>query len=278
MTLFSEITGTNENPLPMTGIQQWDQEGVLHLKGFIPEPLIEAYVEERTRILSGTQKWRSGWNDPCPYLRVPSMMDLATEPRLMSAIAPLIGGNNPGLHLCLTGFESTERAWHQDRFLNPESVGEHYIAAWIVLEDVSESAGPFEYVPGSHRWPVIERSKVWDRMRLLGQDPHAPTWPSDSQGFVGEACEAAITENKAEVRQFLGKRGDVLLWHASLVHRGSLPKDRSLERRALIAHYSSVAHRPDMPDLRKHSNGSFYFHFPQFLTEPSESTHKSKTA
>jgi len=271
---FQEISTLGTPRLQQTGIQQWDEEGVLHLKDFIPHDLIEAYVQERTNLIGSTDKWRPGWNDAVPYLRVQSMKELACFRPLTEAIRPLIGGHEPGLHLCLTGFQSTERAWHQDRYLNPEYVGERYIAAWIALEDVHEDAGPFEYVPGSHRWPVIERSKVWSRMRQVGQNPDLPTWPSDSQSWVGTACENEIQERGIKTARFLGKKGDVLLWHASLVHRGSKPKNPELERRSLISHYSSIHARPDMQSMRRMENGSFYFFFPEGLKEPSKSTHK----
>lgn len=265
---FREISTHNSLRLPLSGQQQWDEDGVLLLPGFIPGDLIDAYVEERTKLIGGTDSWRPGWNDATPYQHVPTMRALALHRPLTEAIRPLIGGNEAGLHLCLTGFQSTERAWHQDRYLNPETVGEHYIAAWISLGDVDPEAGPFEYVPGSHRWSVIERRKVWSRMRQLGQKPDLPTWPSDSEGWVGEACDEEIARRQASIRPFLGKRGDVLLWHASLVHRGSKPRNKALERRALIAHYSSIRHRPDMPHLVKAENGSFYFSFPGASVTP----------
>lgn len=275
MTTFQEITAENTNPLPPTGIPQWDQEGVLHLERIIPESLIDAYVQERRHLLEGTQNWLPGWNGPCPYLHVYSMRNLALYRPLTEAMKPLIGGNEPGLHLCLSGFRSTERALHMDSYLNPAGVEDHYIAAWIVLEDVHPDAGPFEYVPGSHRWPVIRREKVWDAMKVMNQRFDADSWPSDTQGWVGQACEQEIARRGESLKQFIGKRGDVLLWHSQLVHRGSIPRNDKLERRSLISHFSSIKHRPDMPAPTQAPNGSYYFVFPDYK-EPGISTHKSK--
>lgn len=270
--MFDQITGPNKHK-PHSNVE-WERDGVLLLKSVIPDSLIDAYVAEREKVLGGTPKWRSGWNDPTPYLRIQSMKELALHRALTEKIAELIG-SEPGLHLCLTGFQSTERAWHQDSYLNPESVGENYLAAWIALDDISPDAGPFEYAPGSHLWPVIQREKVWNQMRKIGQDPSLPTWPSDSQGWVGEACDFEIKRRNAETRTFIAKRGDVLLWHSSLVHRGSEPINRDIERRALIAHYSSIKARPDMPHIKRMENGSHYFDFAHGYTEPEKSTHTS---
>lgn len=271
---FRDISVVCAERLPKPGIQQWDRDGVLHLEGIIPGDLIDAYVEERTRMLQGTPKWRLGWYSPTPYLFVPTMKALALYRPLTESISPLIGGHEPGLHLCLTGFQSTQRAWHQDRYLNPETVGERYIAAWIVLDDVHEDSGPFEYIPGSQNWPVIERQKVWDAMKRMGQEFHPDHWPSDSQGWVGEACELESYNRGGQIKSFLGKKGDVLLWHASLIHRGSKPRNPTLERRSLIAHYSSIHARPDMPDLRREANGSYFFSFQDGYKERETSAHQ----
>jgi hypothetical protein len=272
---FQNITTDGTSRIPRTGFDQWDEDGVLHIKGLMPDSLIDAYIAERTSLLGGTPKWRPGWNGPTPYLQVQSMMALATYRPLTEAMKKLIGHAEPGLHLCLTGFQSTERRYHQDSYLNPPGVNDRYIAAWIVLEDVHPDAGPFEYVAGSHRWPVITRDKVWQQMKIKGQNPDLPTWPSDSQDWVGSACEGEIGMRESRVTQFLGKRGDVLLWNAFLVHRGSAPRDRALERRALIAHYSDVGARPDMEHRKQLANGSWYFDFPH-NREPESSTHKAQ--
>lgn len=270
--MFSKITVPNDHKTHPN--IAWDCHGVAFLPGLIPGELIDAYVEERKRLIGGTPKWRTGWNDPTPYMRVRSMLDIACHRPLTEEIKPLIGWKEPGLHLCLTGFQSTERAWHQDRYLNPEYVGEKYIAAWIALDDIHEDSGPFEWIPGSHLWPVIERSKVWEEMRARGQDPNLPTWPSDSEGWVGAACEEEIRRQGVTKKAFYARRGDVLLWHASLVHRGSKPRNAELERRSLICHYSAIDARPDMPHLRRMENGSFYFWFEHGLREPMDSTHR----
>lgn len=253
---------SNHKPrLPLTGHSQWDEEGVAHLKGLIPHALIDAYVAERKKLIGDTDLWRPGWNDANPYQRVPTMLRLATFRPLSEQIKFFMGDHEPGLHLCLTGFQSTERAFHSDSYLNPEYVRDRYIAAWIVLDDVHPDSGPFEYAPGSHRLPILEREKIWSKMKQLGQDPNLPTWPSDSQGWVGASCERELQERGYPIKQFLGKKGDVLLWHAYLIHRGSKPKNKELERRSLIAHYSSIHARPDMQHMRRTEEGSFYFTF-----------------
>lgn len=255
---YLDITGPNDHVTHAN--LDWERDGVLLLPKIIPDNIIDAYVAERRTLLGETDRWRPGWPDPTPYMRVSTMRDLALYRPLTEAIAKL-QGEEPGLHLCLTGFQSTERRWHSDRYLNPETVGERYIAAWIALGDTHVDAGPFEYVAGSHKWPVIERQKVWDTHAKLGGTFHHERWPWDTEGWVGDVCEAEILARGKTVTPFIANRGDILLWHASLIHRGSLPKDKSLERRSLICHYSGIGARPDMRPPVRLDSGSYYFPF-----------------
>ncbi|MBL9007487.1 MAG: phytanoyl-CoA dioxygenase family protein [Myxococcales bacterium] len=34
------------------------------------------------------------------------------------------------------------------------------IALWFAFDTIHPDSGPFEYVPGSHRWPIMRRPKV----------------------------------------------------------------------------------------------------------------------
>lgn len=243
---------------------QWMTEGVVTLKKFLPEELMNAYTYARQKHLGGgpmekTGWYKGGWTDPTPYLRVPEMKDIALYKPLMDIMKSLLG-DDMGLHLCLTGYTSTERRWHQDDYLNPPFVKSRYAAVWMALEDVSPDAGPFQYVPGSHNWPTIRREKVWNNMSP--EEAASPGWPTISQDWVADACAEEIAKRGVGVVSYIPKRGDVLIWHGKLVHQGSKANNKELERRALIAHYSTLTARIDMPHRKQHPNGSWYFDFP----------------
>ena len=77
----------------------------------------------------------------------------------MDKIEMLIG-TPMGLNLALTGWRSTTRTWHQDDYLNPPYINCHYAAVWIALEDIDPDCGMFEFVPGSHKWPLTRGAKI----------------------------------------------------------------------------------------------------------------------
>ncbi|MBI3549118.1 MAG: phytanoyl-CoA dioxygenase family protein [Elusimicrobia bacterium] len=239
---------------PKRGLaREWWRHGAVRLPGLLPDGLIDAYTAVRAK-----HSDPGGWRSPSPYVHVKELRDLCLHPPLMDALRELIG-EPVGLHLNLTGWISTERDFHQDTYLNPAFVGTHYAAVWMALEDIHPDSGPFQFVPGSHRWPAIRRHLVFQYLTPDEQDH--PAWPSRTQGWVASACREEIARRRAKIETYLPKRGDALVWHSNLIHRGSPPRVPGTTRRALIAHYSALSKRPDMPIRRKHANGEPYFYF-----------------
>lgn len=231
----------------------YHQQGVAILPAWAPDALMTAY--ERAYERAGV--FPLGWPDCVPYTRIPELRELCLCDALVEVVEHLIG--QPCLlHLNLTGWVSTERAWHQDTYLNPPEVGDAYLAVWIALDTVHPEAGPFEWFPQSHRWPVLSREAVF---RELGPEQQAdPDWPRQTEELVAPLWEAEAARRGVTARRFLAGRGDVLLWHPRLVHRGSPPLDFGRSRKAVIAHYSGD--RADMPAERRIAHGRAHYYLP----------------
>lgn len=260
---FSEISEVPSDellpPLDRAGARpegryqkQWVHEGVVHLPSFLDPKLIDAYCRVREQI-----KDPKGWRSATPYMHVPEIKDLGLHPILMRIMKELIG-EEMGMHLNLTGWVSTERNWHQDDYLNPPYVMCHYAAVWFALEDIHPASGPFQYVPGSHKWALTRRDKLLSKYppELAQRD----SWPAETQGDVSVAFEEELKLHpECEVVNYIPKKGDVLIWHGRLMHRGSPPRVIGMPRKSLICHYSALSKRTDMPNRAQHTNGSWYF-------------------
>ncbi|MET4806363.1 phytanoyl-CoA dioxygenase family protein [Limibacillus sp. MBR-115] len=229
----------------------WRRQGYLILDNFMPSDLVESYAEARWRLLPKVH----GWNSAVPYMHVPEALALCTYAPLAAKLEELIS-EPMGLHLNLTSWVSTQRNWHQDDYLNPETLNSYYAAVWIALDDIHPDSGPFEYVPGSHRWPVMRREKI---RSLMPPYLRHGGWPKYSEPLVVAACEKEIARRRAETRQFIAKKGDVLIWHGRLLHRGTAPRNPTLQRRAMIAHYSAIDRRPRFPAAKQADGGGWYF-------------------
>jgi len=238
--LLPRLDQPNEEPATILQAE-WQDDGLVILPNFMPEYFLDKYAEAW---LKDNTDRPLGWPFDVPYMYIPSLMDMLAYEPLHRAMDELIG-EPMGTHLNLTGWRSTQRNWHQDGYLNPDHVHDFYCAVWIAIDDIHPDAGPFEYVRGSHTFPVITNGKML--AALKPEQRTDPNWPKYSEEILTPIFEQLIVDAELNIESFTAQKGDVLIWHSRLMHRGSTPNNPDLERRGCIAHYSGINHRPDMP-------------------------------
>ncbi len=119
---------------------------------------------------------------------------------------------------------------HRDPWYVNHTPRSHLLAAWIALEDIDEASGPLTYVPGSHVLPYYRFSTS----DIVFHDPRVT--PTERNAAVAH-MNAELTANGLKPKAFLPRKGQVLIWHASLVHGGSPVGDPARTRRSLVVHY-----------------------------------------
>jgi hypothetical protein len=250
---WADRTTTDPSSLTWPTVE-WRTIGAVHLRQFMPSALMDAYCAA----FEASGVGENGYGAGTPYLQVPELLDLCVHPPLMDVLEDLVG-EPMAVHLNLTGWISTTRDWHCDCYLSPPEVDGWYAAVWVALEDIDPDSGPFQYVPGSHRWPPLSQERVITLGNLNRNDPD---WPRHSEAILTPLYEAKINENGLRVATPAMKRGDVLVWHARLLHRGSVPKVPGTRRKAVISHYSALRRaKLDMPNVAQHPGGGHYFLF-----------------
>ena len=233
--------------------REWRDKGFLLRREFIPHDLIDSYSAVREKL-----KDVNGWRSPTPYLFVPEIRELCLYQPLCDILESLFG-ERMGMNLTLTGWVSTERDWHQDDYLNPPGIMSHYCGVWFALDAISPECGPFEFVPGSHRMPLIRSDKMLALLPETGvQDA---MWPWYSERLLTPFFEHEIDRRELPVEQFIAKKGDILIWHSRLLHRGAPPLTPGMPRKAIISHYSSVKHRGDVHKIHKQNAKGYYLEF-----------------
>jgi len=115
----------------------------------------------------------------------------------------------------------------------------------ICLEDVHPDAGPLTYYPGSHRIPPY-------RFSHGGIHAVKEELP-ESRAYM----ENKIREAGLKREEFMGKAGDVFLWHGQLLHGGSHINEPSRTRKTLVTHYWRAEDVPQERSVRVHAS-AFY--------------------
>ncbi len=126
----------------------------------------------------------------------------------------------------LTG---SEQAAHSDSIhMTTHPLG-YMTAAWIALEPITALNGPLVYHPGSHRLPYL----------LNGQYDHGGNRffiGEDAYARYEEAIAKAIQEGGLPAQELHAEPGDVLFWHANLLHGGKRMATPNASRKSMVIH------------------------------------------
>lgn len=104
------------------------------------------------------------------------------------------------------------------------------LGVWIALEDITEGSGPLHYYPGSHQLPYVLSPDFDHGGNALLIGPEANKVYEDRIGEITSG--QAITK-----KTFLARKGDILIWHANLLHGGEPHTDEDKTRKSMVLHY-----------------------------------------
>lgn len=142
----------------------------------------------------------------------------------------IIFNRSPLLFQSLSFLIGSEQGMHQDTAYVVTDSPMKLAASWIALEDIAEGSGELQFYVGSHRLPEYH---------FGGQRKHftpgldAPTEHDEFQHFIHENA----IRMGCRLDKFRARKGDVLIWHADLVHGGSPIANPQSTRQSLVGHY-----------------------------------------
>lgn len=104
------------------------------------------------------------------------------------------------------------------------------IGVWIALEDVSSENGALHYYPGSHQLPYYMNSDYDNEGNFL---------MLGNKGYkvYEEMLEQKIKEMNLKKDVFDCKKGDMLIWHANILHGGEPHINKNKTRKSMVFHY-----------------------------------------
>ena len=135
----------------------------------------------------------------------------------------------------LTFLRGSAQAHHLDTLYVAYSLPMQFAASWIALEDVAVGAGELSYFAGSHKLPEHlffgEYMSIRELIRMQCDcSLQQRVWRYEA------SLPKLAKEHGMPKRTFLAKRGDILVWHAGLVH-GGMPISQQRTRKSIVIHY-----------------------------------------
>jgi len=228
---------------------EWDERGWLHLRGFFSCEEVDAINREVEQLWSkrpravtvddldtnrrcrmsalddSVRAHRLKLNDL--YLVSPALRNALLAPRLVALLRTLMDAP-PVLCNSLNLERSSEQDNHIDSlYMTPLSEGQ-LVATWIALEEIRADAGPLRVYPGSHR---ITPYRFSDGGRHA-VDAEMDRWSGHTHDEVRRRGLQPVTVPASA--------GDLVVWHADLLHGAEAIADPRTTRRSVVGHYFSL--------------------------------------
>lgn len=166
-----------------------------------------------------------------------AVRDLIFSDAIVSFLG-LLFDSKPFASQTLSFYRGSAQEGHQDSAYVPYGLQRGFAASWIALEDVAVNTGELFYFRGSHRLEdffYADRYKnVSEALRCGAPSEEIKAQMNQHTANLGPRAIAAGMDRET----FLAKRGDVLIWHADLVHGGG-PISAERTRRSVVTHYCS---------------------------------------
>ena len=265
--------GYNDLPLSQEQISLWENQGYIILRGFFDQQDIHTFNEfinslwdtrsnnkhalavdvdlntPNAKRISFSKANIDAKSRPYKlndlYVNYPEVRQLCLAPKLTAVIKQLLSGQPTVINTLSMEF-GTQQPDHIDTFFMPPRVENKMLASWIALDKTHDDNGPLQFYPGSHKIPPYRFSH--GKLNAVGNEMNA----------FYQYIRPELKKRNIKPICFYAEPGDVLLWHAQLLHGGT-PIKQMTTRRSLVTHYFR---KQDMLNrfwrLRKHTKNGYY--------------------
>ena len=221
--------------------RHWSEQGYVILRNLVEAPVLEAvwssYEEavERGRIQLPPEPAGEGDPHPGRYLNPHKKAGDFCRVLKHEALARwirILMERDPKPLQTIASHKGSQQGVHSDSIHMTTYPLGYLTAAWIAFEDIHPDSGPLVYYPGSHRLPYVFSNDVGISEQDFRQEGYKP-YHDRYEPYI----QALIRENGLTPHYFHAGKGDVLIWHANLLHGGSARKDLQRTRKALVCHF-----------------------------------------
>jgi phytanoyl-CoA hydroxylase len=226
-------------------LEHWAEHGYVVFEGCIPHEVIDAALDDLDRF------WRERrhisidllttgertFMDAVPpetqsspvkindlYLYSDAVRRIMLDEQIVRFGELIFGDQVVGCNSLMFEY-GTQQPPHVDHIYMTPTPARRLFAAWVACEDIDPEAGPLEFWPGSHR--------------LAPYDFGASGYHYTPEQDVAHSEYIAEQVKRFEKREFIARKGDVLLWHAMLIHAGGKVDSERRTRRSMAFHYYS---------------------------------------
>ncbi len=219
----------------------WRENGYIILPKLIEDPVLDnvwqAYEKAIAEGVITLKPEPASEDDPYPgrfldpHQKVNAFCQILRHERLLHWIR-LLMEREPEPFQTITCHKGSQQGAHSDSIHMTTYPLGYLTAAWIAFEDIDPDCGPLVYYPRSHRLPYLFSKDVG-----ISEDEFKTRSYQAYHEKYEPRIQQTIADYGLEPRYFHAKKGDVLIWHANLIHGGSKRRNMALSRRAVVCHF-----------------------------------------
>lgn len=208
----------------------WSEDGYVILKNFFSEERVDLINKTIDYLkASGAVNFRYRNKIMFAIHKSRVLYEFGSDSHLMD-ILDLLMGKETELFQSINFFQGSGQKAHSDSIHMTTFPYGNLIAVWVALENIKPGSGELHYYPGSHKLPYVmnrDFDNVGSKLRLGKKDYH--DYENHIQGIIRQHAF------KKEV--FLPAKGDLLIWHANLLHGGEPVVNPEASRKSMVFHY-----------------------------------------
>jgi len=158
-----------------------------------------------------------------------AVRELALHPVVLELLGTLYG-REPFCFQTLNFPVGSQQHFHSDAVHFHSYPHGFMCGVWMALEDIQADAGPLVYYPGSHRLPYRSAETEGLTPAEVAGEPHP-------QRLFEPIWRRQVRQQGFQPRTYLPRQGEVLVWHANLLHGGLPVKNRARTRWSQVNHF-----------------------------------------
>lgn len=218
---------SEENKLSAQG---FDENGFLVLRNYLSPETADQINSEIDRLLKdGIIKFRYAGKLMFVIHHSEILKNIGNDKQLLEFLSVLLEGDAK-LFQSINFINGSQQKTHSDSIHMTTYPLGGLLGVWIALEDVDESNGALHYIPKSHKLPYFLNSDYDNEGTSLKIG-------KKSYKAYEEFLEEKVKELGLKKEVFRAKKGDLLIWHANILHGGEPHLDKNRTRKSLVYHY-----------------------------------------
>ncbi len=212
-------------------IREWRDKGYIIFNQQFSNEQVDGINKEIDRLLADKESNINDFNKIMFANKQSELIKKITLDRKTLSILSFILGKDVIPFQTINFITGSEQRTHSDSIHMTTYPLGYLIAIWIALEDIGPEQGPLSYYPGSHKLNYIlnEDYDKGSTALKIGDDKHY-------SAYENKIAEVAKQSNIPK-QIFSAKKGDILIWHANLLHGGEPISNPKLTRKSMVIHY-----------------------------------------